>query len=550
MKKFSICIIAKNEEKHIGECIRALSPLGMEILLCDTGSSDTTVSIAEGYGCRVVHFEWTDDFSAARNYCMEQASCDLVLFVDADEILEEYDLPGCLKAASEYGNALGQIRRRNLCNDGNGGTTIYIDLVERFFDRRLYRYEGRIHEQPARRDGGELSAYVLPLTFYHEGYYGTAEELEKKAERNDRLLQEELKTSHSDPYIYYQLGQSRELVNDKEKAAGYYGKALELAKDLRPKYIKMCAASLISCLCDLGRAEEASALGKYSGDFGDYADYVSALAYTRLLTGDIYGAVKDYERALTLDDYNDESLARALPHHNLGCIYEAMENLEAAEEHFRLAYAAGHLSSMDRLKSLPDEDMQEKYFSFALFCGPDTEARDLEGLFSTLEWQLTGMAHLQLCIHWKALEDDAAACIASFRDRYPESVRLILPDDVPAEDTVEAALAVCTGEWISVLKPSYRLHPGLCRSLRQLLASTGDWQPFVLSVQEADRAPSFENVPPTEPQFFEAPADALFERLLRPGYFFSKAAFASEAAAFPYAALPSPLIYAALSSEA
>ena len=64
----SVCIIAKNEEKYIEECLKRLIPYGFEIVVADTGSTDATKEIARRYADKVLEFEWTDDFSAARNF--------------------------------------------------------------------------------------------------------------------------------------------------------------------------------------------------------------------------------------------------------------------------------------------------------------------------------------------------------------------------------------------------------------------------------------------------------------------------------------------------
>ena len=177
----SFCIIGKNESSHLRRCLTALKKCGHEIVFVDTGSSDETVAIAREYTDKVFFFEWINDFSAARNFAMEQASEDMVFFVDCDEYLE--DDSSCIEAIAlmeAYPDALGQILRRNLCDDSNGGQTIYEDLVERVFDRRLYKYTGRIHEQPVRRDGSVPSACRLPMIFSHDGYLGTPEQKKKR----------------------------------------------------------------------------------------------------------------------------------------------------------------------------------------------------------------------------------------------------------------------------------------------------------------------------------------------------------------------------------
>ena len=88
MLPVSICIIAKNEEKYIGECLSRLSHFDWEIVVVDTGSTDRTVEIARAYTPNIYHFHWVNDFSAARNYSISKASNDYILAVDCDEYLE------------------------------------------------------------------------------------------------------------------------------------------------------------------------------------------------------------------------------------------------------------------------------------------------------------------------------------------------------------------------------------------------------------------------------------------------------------------------------
>ena len=54
----SECIIAKNEEKYIEQCLRHLLPYEMEIVVVDTGSNDRTRDIALKYTDQVFDFEY------------------------------------------------------------------------------------------------------------------------------------------------------------------------------------------------------------------------------------------------------------------------------------------------------------------------------------------------------------------------------------------------------------------------------------------------------------------------------------------------------------
>ncbi|HNU71315.1 MAG TPA: glycosyltransferase family 2 protein, partial [Thermodesulfobacteriota bacterium] len=89
----SVCLIVCNEEKNLARALRSVAAVADEIVVTDTGSTDLTVEIAREYGARVSFFPWCDDFSAARNYSLDQARGDWIFSLDADEelLLESYD---------------------------------------------------------------------------------------------------------------------------------------------------------------------------------------------------------------------------------------------------------------------------------------------------------------------------------------------------------------------------------------------------------------------------------------------------------------------------
>ncbi len=88
IRKLSILIISKNEEKNIGRLLGSVKaqkmPVPFEIILADNNSKDATVRIAKSYGAKVVKGGLP---SAGRNSAARHATGDLLLFLDADTIL-------------------------------------------------------------------------------------------------------------------------------------------------------------------------------------------------------------------------------------------------------------------------------------------------------------------------------------------------------------------------------------------------------------------------------------------------------------------------------
>ena len=88
----SLCMITKNEENCLEQCLNSVKEIADEIIIVDTGSTDKTKEIAKKFNAKIFDFKWCDDFSAARNESLKHAAKDWILVLDADEIIEKKDL--------------------------------------------------------------------------------------------------------------------------------------------------------------------------------------------------------------------------------------------------------------------------------------------------------------------------------------------------------------------------------------------------------------------------------------------------------------------------
>ena len=87
----SLCMIVKNEERHLAHCLKSVRDIVDEMIIVDTGSTDKTKDIAEIFGAKVFDFPWTGDFSAARNESLAHATGEWVFIMDADEVISPLD---------------------------------------------------------------------------------------------------------------------------------------------------------------------------------------------------------------------------------------------------------------------------------------------------------------------------------------------------------------------------------------------------------------------------------------------------------------------------
>ena len=87
MSTLSVLILTRNEEKYIRDCIESCLPVADEVIVIDDGSTDQTVAMAESLGAKVVQHALAQDWAQQRMFAISQASCEWILFVDADERL-------------------------------------------------------------------------------------------------------------------------------------------------------------------------------------------------------------------------------------------------------------------------------------------------------------------------------------------------------------------------------------------------------------------------------------------------------------------------------
>ena len=305
----SVCIIAKNEEKHIGQCLRHLLPYGMEIVVVDTGSTDETAAIARKYTDKVYDFEWINDFSAARNFAVSQASNNWILVVDCDEYIKELDAPKLRQCMQQNARNAGVLQITNVYTQPDGTKTYRTDEVPRFYNKNFYEYRYRIHEQITPKnatdpDSVTLYTFHLPIVVEHYGYDIPREEMLKKQERNLRLLTDSLGEGHMDDYLYFQIGQSHYVLGNYEKAIEAYDLCLELNSNDNKNFLPIALSSYAEALFNLGRNEDACRLLTMNEDYLGTARLRFQHGKACQLCGDDLGALASFIQATLMPDFD------------------------------------------------------------------------------------------------------------------------------------------------------------------------------------------------------------------------------------------------------
>ena len=145
-----MCILVKNAERTLAECLNSLREFG-EIVLLDNGSTDGTLQIAQEFNAtyknlRVYESEFIG-FGALKNLCVSYAKYEWILSIDSDEVLET-DALSELKAFNLSENAVVALGRKNLYKgEWIKACGWYPDFVWRVFNKNFTHFNDNfVHE--------------------------------------------------------------------------------------------------------------------------------------------------------------------------------------------------------------------------------------------------------------------------------------------------------------------------------------------------------------------------------------------------------------------
>ena len=300
-KLISVCMIVRNEEAMLPACLESVRSVATEIIVVDTGSTDSTRRIAESYGAVVIDSPWQNNFAQARNVALNHATCPWIVSIDADERITN---PHVLRAVVEHASESvhGYLVDVSSVSTNPNSTTRFVSQLLRVFrnDPRI-RFYGVIHEQVLEclaQNG--LRFESSGVIFDHLGYDLSPDAMRAKHERNISLLNEAWKEHPDDAYVIHQRARTHLALGNLEEAERDTQIALLLAKEggvVRPQtlnYGALIAFRQGNYLLAIERASESlrlvplqsypayilgesySELGNHAEAFRAYSDVVSA----------------------------------------------------------------------------------------------------------------------------------------------------------------------------------------------------------------------------------------------------------------------------------
>lgn len=313
--RLSLCMIVKNEERFLRGCLESCAGVADEMIIVDTGSTDSTIEIAESFGAKVIRHEWKDDFSEARNVSLAHATGDWALWLDADEELAPESRTAIREAMEsatpDVGAFMIMFRNWLTAPERREGSEMAVHHACRLF-RRLpgVQFEGRIHEQNLR------SLQALGFTYHkrdnliidHFGYAGEIMSVRNKHERFIRMLQREVEECPDEgfkQFHLFNLGNAYFTAGDLENAAHYLAIAAETA-DPAEEFTRSLFTELATSLHRLGRSGEGLYWCSRADSLGlEHPGIEFARGYCHMLMKNYTASEEAFYKALALSERGD-----------------------------------------------------------------------------------------------------------------------------------------------------------------------------------------------------------------------------------------------------
>ncbi|WP_405315328.1 glycosyltransferase [Faecalibacillus faecis] len=231
--KLSLCLIEKNEEKVIDRFLKQHLEYFHEIVIVDTGSKDQTIPIINDYKkktkkIKLYTMEWEDDFSKARNYAKQKATNNWVLFLDADELMDQKNI----KMVYNFINLFDDfdLKEYVACSMfvKNKNNVCQLTMQRLFYKSTKLNYYGRIHEYIACSEKAYMkySNICLDILILHDGYELEIIRKKDKLQRNLKLLKIMMSEDDNPRWLYYFTRDGMNILPD------------NIIIDLIEKYIK------------------------------------------------------------------------------------------------------------------------------------------------------------------------------------------------------------------------------------------------------------------------------------------------------------------------
>ena len=309
--RVSLCMIVRNEETFLPDCLASVRPVVDEMIVLDTGSTDRSAELAASAGARVLHAPWQEDFAAARNRSIGAATGDWILVLDADERLPASSAPLLREVLPVPEVVAYLVQMRNPTHGGEAMGMTHTAWLPRLFRNHLgVHYTGAVHECVLPSLRNKESVRYSPIVIDHLGYMRGPAAMREKGLRNLTILRRESQRAPQDAPLWIQLAETCTVLGRIDEAIEDYRMALKLAARpstqgeaiLPPATMALAAQQLGAAL--LIRHQPLEAIIALQDALARWPKLASAHVYL----GQAYAQLGESERALS---HLDQAIALA-----------------------------------------------------------------------------------------------------------------------------------------------------------------------------------------------------------------------------------------------
>jgi tetratricopeptide (TPR) repeat protein len=291
------------------------------MIIVDTGSTDKTKDIAKIFGAKVYDFEWTDNFSEARNFSLSKASGDWLLVLDADEAISSQDLYVISEIINRGKRRAYSFSTRNYvhnimpvgwtANDGKynheeAGSGWFPSKKVRLFpnDSRI-QFENQVHElveSSLKEAGIPIKECTVPI--HHYGKLN-AENIISKGEDYYLLGKTKLEKKGDDMEALFELAVQAMELKKYDEAIELWQKFLSLQADIPKAFLTVAYVNAGSAYLRLGKYTDALLFSEKAIELTpDLKEAVVNYAFSAFYVGDVKKAISVLENLLsTVPEY-------------------------------------------------------------------------------------------------------------------------------------------------------------------------------------------------------------------------------------------------------
>ena len=305
-QKLSLCMIVKDEEQFIEQCLKSVINVVDEIIIVDTGSTDKTIEIAKKYTDKIFHHKWNNDFAEARNESLKHATGNWILILDADEVLPS-DTHQNLRVLliEPVMPTYFELLIRNYTSDDECFEHYMIRLFSNFHG---IEYKGKLHEQPSPLLYKPIIISDDMVSIDHFGYKKEIFDKKSKTEKRNPLNYGDEPQNEGDNA--FQAFNISNIMSDLDERIKYMKKAIDVRPNSRLPYVYISYWKLIHALVIKKQYDEAIEIAqralKEAPDIVKYVDFWANLALAYLLKEKYEIAIEYFQKAIDTRNNKDE----------------------------------------------------------------------------------------------------------------------------------------------------------------------------------------------------------------------------------------------------